>query len=784
MANLVSPGVQATVTDRSVYSENSPGTTPLIVLATRANKTNPDNSAIAVGTTESEKLRLVTSQRELLQNYGIPTFATENGVPDHGNETNEYGLLAAHSFLGLSQRAYVIRADIDLGALVPTTEEPSLPPPDGTYWIQPSNVTGGIFKFDGTSWVTVPFKVYTVSPLATDGNDDDWAFDLSTANATIMFKKGGTWLAATSTNVASAYAGATLHVGATAPASPSAGDFWYKTTASGGGVNWNLKRYRAVDNTFVTMPVFSQPTQPTPNNETIWEDTSQILTNGSHPLKIGTGTQFIDLVYFVQEDQPRQAPEDGTPWFNDTITDFAMYMEGTDVGRGNEWVPIETTTVNNPSRTQKVISGSAPTLPQEGAIWIDISTPENLDKFPVVKRYQSGSWIDITASVIVSDEDPVASSVVNGTYWVNTGAVRTRNIVKIYDPTYTAVDVVFDSATNTYVTKPVDGWHWKPHGTVFGRKSVRAIVVERMQKAIAQDQDIRSEIADFNLIAAPGYPELYDEMVTLNVDRGETAFVVADTPKFMSPFGNAQGREITIAEWTSNVRGAKVTGEDGFASARYPYAGFWYPWCMTTNVDGTDVMAPPSHMILRVLAYSDATAAEWFPPAGLARGRITNASSVGYLTDSGEYRVVALPKAARDTLYTNDINPIPFIPSAGLVVYGQKTFAGSNTALDRINVARLVLKIKRDAEILLAPFLMEPNDPTTRRSAKLVMERYLSHLLASRALTDMIVRCSSINNPPEAIDRNELHVDVLIKPTKAVEFIYVPITILNTGAAL
>lgn len=780
---LTSPGVSVFVNDQSIYSEPNPTTIPLCVIATRANKLTPGGSGTALGTTESNRLRVVSSQRELLQNYGNPVFVTSAGDPVYDEETNEFGLLAAWSFLGRGSRAYVIRADIDLGQLVTTDVEPVLPPPDNTYWMQQDQVVGGIFQWDGTTWNAVPFSVVTETPTSSDGSDGDWVFDYSDMDGTIRFKNGGNWFVATDANLQSEFSATTnLHITPTSPSSPDNGDFWYKTTASGGGVNLKLVRYRAVDGVFVTVPVIRQNMMPTPNEGTVWEDISNVNSNGTRPLYIGTGAAFIPLTLVVQSDEPVTEPDDGTFWFNDDFTDFALYVEGTDFGRGNQWVPVETTTVSNPTAQQKVISGSPPAFPAEGAIWVDLSTPENIDSFPVIKKRVAGEWVDITDSVVFTDEDPIASAVVNGTYWLNLGARITRNTVKRYNSTYTPVRVQLNTMTNQYEVVPETGYHWEPAaGDTFGRRAQREVIVEAMQAAIVANNDIRAESNYFQLIACPGYPELYDEMLALNTDNGEISFIVADTPKYMVPTGIPQGREVSIAEWITNANNVATTGERGFSSAPSPYVGFWYPWCLTTNVNGNDVFAPPSHMALRTIAYNDSVAAPWFPPAGYTRGRVDNATSVGYLNNEGEYNPVQLTRSMRDVAYENRINPVAFIPNRGLVVYGQKTNQAFASALDRVNVARLIAKMKYDLQRLLEAYLFEINDPVTRRSAQVATERYLAGLKSLRAVYDYAVRCDESNNTPDRIDRNELWVDVAIQPAKAIEFIYVPITILNTG---
>jgi len=781
MAILTSPGVNVSINDQSIYAAPNPTTVPLFIVATRSSKTTPDGTGTALGTLEANKLRVVTSQRDLIQNYGNPTFVTSSGVAVHGDETNEYGLMAAYSFLGRGSRAYILRADIDLGGLVPTTNEPILPPVDSTYWINSSSAIGGIFKYDGTNWVATPFKIYTTSPIGTDGADGDWAFDYSTLDGTIKYKSGGTWKAATNINIQADYAAAnSLTVSPAAPTTAVANDFWYKTVSSAGGVNLSMSRFRAVDGVFVTVPVIRSNTAPVAAQGTVWEDTSNIATTAARPLYIGTGTTFISLSMVVQATQPVTTPATGTIWYDSTYTDFALYVEGTDHGYGNQWVPITTTTVSNPTSSQKVISASAPTSPNDGAIWVDISSTDNFDNYPIIKRWQTGQWIDITTSVKITDSDPIASAVLNGTYWLNTGSSLTRNTIKTYDPTFTGTNVTFNGTV--YVVSADTANHWKPAaGTSFGRKAIRTMVVTKLQAVISSNTDIRAEENYFQLITCPGYPELYDEMIALNTDKGEIAFVVADIPKFTIPSGIPTGREVTVAEWVSNARSTTSTNETGFSSARSPYAAFYSPWGLTTDVNGNDVFVPPSHMALRTLAYSDSVSAPWYPPAGLTRGRIDNATSVGYLTNSNVYTVTKLTTSMRDIMYENNVNPLMFKPNKGLVVYGQKTWASSATALDRINVARLITKMKYDLQRLMEPFLFEINDPVTRRSAQIAGERYMAGLKSLRAVYDYAVRCDENNNTASRIDRNELWVDIAIQPAKSIEFIYIPVSILNTG---
>jgi hypothetical protein len=127
------------------------------------------------------------------------------------------------------------------------------------------------------------------------------------------------------------------------------------------------------------------------------------------------------------------------------------------------------------------------------------------------------------------------------------------------------------------------------------------------------------------------------------------------------------------------------------------------------------------------------------------------------------------------------INPITTLTGVGLIAYGQRTRSSTTTALDRINVSRLVCYLRRQLDVLARPFLFEPNDDQTRREIKAAAESLMLELVGQRALNDFIVVCDETNNTPARIDRSELYMDIAIEPIKAVEFIYIPLRIKNTG---
>ena len=309
----------------------------------------------------------------------------------------------------------------------------------------------------------------------------------------------------------------------------------------------------------------------------------------------------------------------------------------------------------------------------------------------------------------------------------------------------------------------------------FGRKAQRKVVVQSLQAMLNSNDAIRDdESRIFNLMATPGYPELIGEMVSLNYDRGLTAFVVGDSPARLTSDATS------INNWATNVNLAVEDNDDGLVT-RDEYLGVFYPWGFTSDNFGNNVVVPPSHMMLRTIALSDQVSFPWFAPAGTRRGGITNASSTGYIDSEGEFEAIALNEGQRDTLYAQNVNPITFISGAGLVNFGQKTRARGASALDRINVARLVIYLRSQLNQLAKPYIFEPNDKITRDEIKQQAESLMLELVGQRALYDFLVVCDESNNTPSRIDRNELYLDIAIEPVKAVEFIYIPLRLKNTG---
>jgi phage tail sheath protein FI len=300
-----------------------------------------------------------------------------------------------------------------------------------------------------------------------------------------------------------------------------------------------------------------------------------------------------------------------------------------------------------------------------------------------------------------------------------------------------------------------------------------------MKSAIEASIDLREEQTQFNLIVAPGYPELIQNMITLNNDRKQTAFIIGDSPLSLA------SNSTTLEQWSKNSNLATDNGTDGLVS-NSEYLGVYYPSGFTTNLDGESVVVPASHMMLRTFIRSDDQSYPWFAPAGVRRGLIDNSTAIGYvdINDASVFKSIGVTQGLRDVLYEGKVNPLTQLPGVGLVAYGQKTRAAQTSAMDRVNVARLVAYLRLVLDKVARPYIFEPNDYITRRQVQAAFESVLNDVVAKRGIYDYLVVCDETNNTPDRIDRYELYVDIAIKPVKAIEFVYIPVRIRNTGADL
>lgn len=525
-------------------------------------------------------------------------------------------------------------------------------------------------------------------------------------------------------------------------------------------------------------------------------------------------TLWQALIFAASADAPTALTVHGTLWYSSVVDEVDIMVHN-----GTTWSGLSNYTQFAGADAQgPFVTATEPTAQRDGGvlaagdIWIDTADIEN---YPTVYKYNgdtlvwnlidtgdqstedgmlfadaryntsgansdvAGDIVDLLSSDYLDPDAPDPALYPKGMLLWNLR--RSGFNVRRFEQNY--IDVTADNErfgdesmsgykANRWVTESAN--QTDGSGT-FGRKAQRKVVIQKLQALVNSNDAIRdNESRIFNLLSCPGYPELIGELISLNFDRGLTAFIVGDSPARLTPDATS------LNEWGTNVNLAVEDNDDGLVS-RDEYLGVYYPWGFTSDNSGNNVVVPPSHMMLRTIALNDQVAYPWFAPAGTRRGGITNASATGYVDGEGEFVSIALNEGQRDTLYENSINPITFITGAGLVAFGQKTRARNASSLDRINVARLVVYLRRQLDTLAKPYLFEPNDKITRDELKQAAESLLLELVGQRALYDFLVVCDESNNTPARIDRNELYLDIAIEPVKAVEFIFIPLRLKNTG---
>jgi len=262
---------------------------------------------------------------------------------------------------------------------------------------------------------------------------------------------------------------------------------------------------------------------------------------------------------------------------------------------------------------------------------------------------------------------------------------------------------------------------------------------------------------DINLVVTPGiirslHPAITTKVIDMVEDR-QDCFYIADFVNY-----NA-----SITEATEEANAVDSN-----------YVGTYYPWVKTVDTNTNKLTSvPPSVLLPAVFASNDRLAAEWFAPAGLNRGGITGAVSV----------LNRLTHSERDTLYENKVNPIAAFPGQGIVAFGQKTLQDKASALDRINVRRLLITLKKFIASTSRYLIFEQNTSTTRQRFLNTVNPYLEAVQQRQGLYAFRVVMDESNNTPDVIDRNILAGQIFLQPAKTAEFIVIDFNILPTGAS-
>jgi hypothetical protein len=269
------------------------------------------------------------------------------------------------------------------------------------------------------------------------------------------------------------------------------------------------------------------------------------------------------------------------------------------------------------------------------------------------------------------------------------------------------------------------------------------------------------EVFDITLLATPGFSSgpVIAQSLAMCEGRGDCLYIVDP------PFGL---RPQQVVDWHNGMLFSDLR-----AALNSSYGALYWSWVeIFDQFNGGTIFVPPSGHVAAVYARTARETELWFAPAGLNRGRLLTALDLEFNPTQGE----------RDLLYgyNNAVNPLVNFPQDGITVFGQRTLQRKDSALDRVNVRMLLIALKKALIPLLRNFLFEPNDRVLWRQVQNSIEPTLDDIRARRGLTAYQVICDERNNTPIRRDRNELWVSVLIKPTRAVEFIVLNLVILRT----
>ena len=273
-----------------------------------------------------------------------------------------------------------------------------------------------------------------------------------------------------------------------------------------------------------------------------------------------------------------------------------------------------------------------------------------------------------------------------------------------------------------------------------------------MITCLANQDDYR-----FNVLLAPGLFDSLSSTQCTNIinntqNRGDSIFVLDLVPY------SVQTPSTVVAQAQNR---------------NTSYAASYWPWCQIKDPDsGKNVWVPASTLVGGVYAYNDSVSEPWFAPAGINRGGLNTVIRAAQ----------KLSQSNRDTLYSGKVNPIATFPGTGVVVYGQKTLQTKASALDRVNVRRLLIALKGYISQVAQNLVFEQNTIATRNQFLAQVNPYLESVQQRQGLYAFRVIMDDSNNTPDVIDRNQLIGQIYIQPTKTAEFIYLDFNILPTGA--
>lgn len=496
----------------------------------------------------------------------------------------------------------------------------------------------------------------------------------------------------------------------------------------------------------------------------------------------------------ISEDEPKTDAADGTKWF-DTEEKFDIL-----VNNGHQWLGLE----DAHTGAKLYVSSEMPANASTWSLWIDT----NAKDYPTIYRYEgTNGWklldnSDQTTAygVLFADARAYGYDDNKLTYNLSNEGIVEGTVMKtsVLDPdapkarAYPKEMILVNTrfTGNNVKEYKVNAFPGKkasevPGGKLsrwvsasgnalngaglFGSKAQRKMIVEALNGAVNSCEELRSINYDFFYACCPGYPEVDAALLNLNSDKKDMFYIVSDTPKTLKPTIRA------ITDWGTNANNADH-GLDGrvlrsmYITRQYPSMG------MSSNVDGTSVAIPTSMVKMNNLLN--------LPTgqicAGIQNGIVTNVTSVGYITDENEYATVALNDGLGEAVTAQSMNPILSRRNTGLLLWGENTENNGNTSLSDEHAILTLLRLKRELDIACTPFFFRKNTKATRDDFDFVLRGILSAYVTNDELYDFVLDTQTPNTT-ETISRKELHANIAVEIVKGIEFIYIPIRVVNTG---
>ena len=450
----------------------------------------------------------------------------------------------------------------------------------------------------------------------------------------------------------------------------------------------------------------------------------------------------------------------------------AQNSDGSLVSGSADNFRIEVANINNALGTFSLILRQGDDSTNNKTI---LETYNNLSLDPNSANYIESVIGNQFVTVATDASSGVSYNYLNGTYPNRSNYIRVSNVY-LATPNYLATDGVTVNLNTSGVSysgslpRAASGSFYGATGTVksgakyFGgvdnvSTDIQGLVAANYSTAISLLSN--KDDFQFNIISTPG------------VIYSNTAAYAGGKTVLDSIISLAESRGDCIAVVDLVPTGSALTAATGQAvTLNSSYAATYWPWVQVQSATGKNEYIPAGTIIPGVYAFTDAASAPWFAPAGLVRGGLPGVIQAERKLTKGE----------RDILYAAKVNPIASFPGTGISVFGQKTLQTKASALDRVNVRRLLIALKKFIGDQARNLVFEQNTITTRNKFLSTVNPYLDSVVQRQGLYAFRVIMDDSNNTADSIDRNQLNGQILIQPTKTVEFVVLDFTIAPTGA--